>query len=80
VLPGLTLSRSQLDDVDLLKKRTAHLEYEEFALIAGRIFPGIRRIRLSDQQTVNLRLEFRQVEFDTPQSYPFSIPRNYTLK
>ncbi len=80
VMPGLTLSRSQLDDVDLLRKRTASLEYEEYASISGRIFPGIRRIRLSDQQTVTLRLEFRQVEFDTPQSYPFSIPRNYTLK
>jgi Domain of unknown function (DUF4292) len=80
VLPGLTLTRSQLDDVDLLRKRTAHLEYEEYAQIFGRSFPGIRKIRLSDQQTVNLRLEFRQVEFDTPQSYPFSIPRNYTLK
>jgi hypothetical protein len=78
--PGLTLSRSQLDDADLLRKRSANLEYEEYATLSGRTFPGIRRIRLSDQQTVDLRLEFRQVEFDTPQNYPFNIPRNYTLK
>ena len=78
--PDLNLQRSQLDDADLLRKRAANLEYEEYAVLSGRVFPGIRKIKLSEQQTVDLRLEFRQVEFDTPQSYPFSIPRNYKLK
>jgi hypothetical protein len=25
-------------------------------------------------------LEFKQVEFDQPQTFPFSIPKNYKLK
>lgn len=78
--PDLTLNDSRLEDADPLRKRSANLDYEAYADIAGRRFAGLRRIRLSDQQTVDLKLEFRQVEFDTPQSYPFSIPRNYKLK
>lgn len=78
--PDLTLSRSQLDDADLLRKRTAQLDYQEYTPTAGRLFPALRRISLTDQQTLDLKLEFRQVEFDMPQSYPFSIPRNYKLK
>jgi hypothetical protein len=80
LLPGLTLNASRLEDADPLRKRSANLDYEAYADITGRRFSNIRRIRLSDQQTVDLKLEFRQVEFDTPQSYPFSIPRNYKLK
>jgi hypothetical protein len=29
---------------------------------------------------VEVDMEFRQVEFDKPQNYPFSVPRNYKLK
>jgi hypothetical protein len=78
--PDVSISRSRLDDADLLRKRSADLEYESYEIQAGRRFSGLRRIRLSEQQTVDIKLEFRQVDFDTPLSYPFSVPSNYKLK
>ncbi len=78
--PAISLSRSRLDDTDLLRKRSADLEYDSYGTVAGRIFSGVRRIRLAEQQTVDVSLEFKQVEFDLPLSYPFSVPSNYKLK
>jgi hypothetical protein len=78
--PAIALSRSRLDDTDLLRKRSADLEYDSYVNVGGRHFSGLRRIRLAEQQTVDVKLEFRQVDFDTPLSYPFSVPSNYKLK
>lgn len=78
--PAVALSRSRLDDTDLLRKRSAELDYESYENVGSRRFSGIRRIRLAEQQSVDVRLEFKQVEFDLPLSFPFSVPSNYKLK
>jgi hypothetical protein len=44
------------------------------------VFANTRRLTLAEKERVDLLLEFRQVEFDQPQNYPFSIPKNYKLK
>ena len=78
--PGLELVKSDLDDVDSLRKRRATLSYEDYQPAGKWVFANTRRLTLAEKERVDLLLEFRQVEFDQPQNYPFSIPKNYKLK
>jgi hypothetical protein len=78
--PRMELVQSDLDDIDSLRKRRATLSYEDYQPAGKWTFANTRRLALSEKERVDLLLEFRQVEFDQPQNYPFSIPKNYKLK
>lgn len=71
---------SKLDDVDPARSRTANLAYDDYQPSGRWQFANIRRITLAEKTKVDLDLEFKQVEFDVPQTYPFSVPKNYKLK
>ena len=71
---------SKLDDVDPARSRTANLAYDDYQPNGIWQFANIRRITLAEKTKVDLDLEFKQVEFDKPQNYPFSVPKNYKLK
>ena len=76
----LTLMTSKLDDLDLTRSRTAKLAYEDYQPSGRWRFAGTRRLTLAEKNKIDVVLEFRQVEFDLQQAYPFSIPKNYKLK
>jgi hypothetical protein len=71
---------SKLDDVDHSRSRSANLAYDKYEANGKWYFATTRRISLAEKTRVDVDMEFKQVEFDKPQSYPFSIPRNYKLK
>jgi hypothetical protein len=75
-----TLRNSKLDDLDLTRSRTAKLAYEDYQPNGSWKFAGTRRLTLAEKNEINVVLEFKQVEFDQPQTFPFSIPKNYKLK
>lgn len=75
----LSLLFSKLDDVDLTRSRTASLAYAEYAAAGPWMFANIRNISLSEKTRLDINLDFKQVEFDKPVSFPFSIPKNYKL-
>jgi hypothetical protein len=68
---------SKLDDIDVARSRTANLAYAGYMSIADRIFAEERKIDLAEKTQIQIALDFKQVEFDKPISFPFSIPKNY---
>lgn len=73
----LSLLFSKLDDVDVARSRTANLAYAQYISAGPWMFSSLRSISLSEKTKLDLKLEFKQVEFDKPQLFPFSIPKNY---
>lgn len=77
---GPVLRTGRLDETDPQRNRSAILSFDQYQEKSGRNFPNLRRMTLSDRQKVDIRLDFRQVDFDLPVAFPFSVPRNYKLK
>jgi len=44
------------------------------------MFAGKRKISLADKSRIDIELEFRQSQFNTPVNFPFSVPDKYKLK
>jgi hypothetical protein len=76
----LTLLFSKLDDIDATRSRAANLSYSEYAAAGNWMFAGIRKISLSEKTKIDVQLEFKQVEFEKPISFPFAVPKNYRVK
>lgn len=73
-----TLQRSKLDDVDRARNRTADLIYSDYDDKRGQRFATRRSITVQEKKKLDIRLDFKQYEFNTEVSFPFSIPKNYT--
>ncbi len=71
------LQRSKLDDIDLVRNRTCDLSYADYDTKKGVNFPAKRRIYIAEKTKLDIKLEFKQYEFNEELTYPFSIPRNY---
>jgi hypothetical protein len=76
----LSVLFSKLDDLDATRSRTANLSYSEYAAVGNWMFAGMRKISLSEKTKIDVQLEFKQVEFDKPMTFPFAIPKNYRYK
>ena len=77
---GRTLVHSKLDDVNLFRNRTADISYSDFENIDGFNFSNSRHIVVSEKTKLDIRLKFKQVEFNKDLSVTFNIPRNYKTK
>ncbi len=75
----LQLLFSKLDDVDLTRSRTASLAYAAYSPVGRLMFASARNISLSEKNKLDISLDFKQVEFDKPLAFPFSIPKNYKV-
>jgi len=75
----LSILFSKLDDVDFTRSRTANLSYAEYKMSGLWLFPEVRNISLSEKTKLDVILDFKQVEFEKPLSFPFSIPKNYKI-
>lgn len=71
---------SKLDDVDAVRNRTADFTYDDFVNVENRLFATKRKITVTEKNRIDIDLEYKQVEFDKAQTYPFNIPKNYKLK
>ncbi|HSF44460.1 MAG TPA: DUF4292 domain-containing protein [Chitinophagaceae bacterium] len=80
ILPGLNLQRTKLDDVDITTSRSADLLYDGYEQNGTRMFPGKRKITVAYKTVTEVGLEFKQLQFDTPVNFPFSVPDKYKLK
>ena len=72
------LQRSKLDDVDMTRNRTADLTYDDYEDKRGPLFASRRRIAIAEKKKLDIRLNFKQYDFNGELSFPFSIPKNYT--
>ncbi|HUZ59982.1 MAG TPA: DUF4292 domain-containing protein [Hanamia sp.] len=74
------LERIKLDDIDLSKNRTAGLSYGNYVKNNNFDFSTSREIIVSEKSKVDIRISFKQYEFNNELSFPFAIPRNYKTK
>jgi hypothetical protein len=72
-----SLQHSKLDDVDAIRARTADITYGGFENKQGVRFSTVRRITVSEKTKIEIKLEFKQWEFNEDLNFPFNIPRNY---
>jgi len=71
---------SKLDDADMTRNRTADISYDNYEFINNHWFARYRQIFVSEKNKLDIRMEFKQVEFNKQLSVQFNIPKNYTRK
>jgi hypothetical protein len=71
------MQSSKLDDMDELRSRTCYLTYDDYENKKGPQFATKRNISVSEKNKLDIKLDFRQYEFNETLSFPFSIPKNY---
>ncbi|MDB5201532.1 MAG: hypothetical protein JWQ27_941 [Ferruginibacter sp.] len=74
------LQHSKLDDVDLNRNRTADVTYDEYTTVNGYPFSTYRQIIATEKNKLDIRMNFKQFEFNKELSVAFSIPKNYKKK
>jgi len=74
------LLHSKLDDVDLARNRTADITYSDFENKTGLDFSTYREIIVSEKNRLDIRLNFKQYEFNKDLSVSFNVPKNYKRK
>lgn len=72
--------RSKLDDVDLSRNRTADITYDDYSNSSGLNFSTSRRIQVSEKNKIDIRMNFKQFEFNKDLSVAFNVPKNYKRK
>lgn len=72
-----TIQRSKLDDADITRNRTADLTYEDYENKKGMPFATKRRITVTEKNKLDIKLDFKQYDFNEEVSFPFSVPKNY---
>lgn len=72
-----TIVLSKLDDVDPLRSRTAYLSYTDYENKSGFPFATKRQIVVSEKGRLEIKLDFKNYEFNVPVEFPFSVPKNY---
>ena len=77
---NFNLTHSKLDDVDMNRSRTADLTYADYENKTGFNFSTYREITVSEKNRLDIRLNFKQYEFNKELSVSFNIPKNYTVK
>jgi len=71
---------SKLDDIDPLRSRTCFLNYSDYETKNGVKFSTNRTISVTEKTQLDIKLNFKQYEFNETLSYPFSVPKNYKRK
>ncbi len=71
---------SKLDDVDVLRSRTCFINYSDYETDKGVKFSTDRTISVTEKTKLDVKLNFKQYEFNETLSYPFSVPKNYKRK
>lgn len=74
------IERSKLDDLDVALNRTADLSYSGYENKSGLFFSTQREITVAEKTKVDIKLDFKQYDFNTALSYPFAVPKNFKTK
>ncbi len=79
-LDNKLLLHSKMDDVDMARNRTADITYDDYENKIGFYFSTNRHISASEKNKIDIRLNFKQYEFNKELSVLFNIPKNYKRK
>ena len=69
---------SKLDDVEEMRNRTCYLSYDDYETRKGPNFSTRRSINVSEKKKLDIKLNYKQYEFNETLSFPFNVPKNYT--
>ncbi|MCW3073225.1 MAG: hypothetical protein JWP69_294 [Flaviaesturariibacter sp.] len=72
-----SIQRSRLDDINPARTRNADLTYTDYENKKGVLFATKRRIAIEETKMLEIKLDFKQYDFGTEVSFPFSVPKNY---
>ncbi len=76
-VPDNLLQHSKLDDLDIMQNRTADFTYDSYSNNSGFPFSTYRQIIATEKNKLDVRMNFKQYEFNKELSVSFSIPKNY---
>ena len=79
-IPDDLLRHSKLDDLNMNRNRTADFTYDSYSNSGGFFFSTYRQIIASEKNKLDLRMNFKQFEFNKELSVSFSVPKNYKKK
>jgi Domain of unknown function (DUF4292) len=68
---------SKLDDVNFARNRTADITYDDYENDKGISFSTYREITVSEKNRLDIRLKYKQYEFNKELSVSFKVPKNY---
>ncbi len=71
---------SKLDDINPLRNRTCYLNYSDYEDKKGVQFSTDRVISVTEKTKLDIKLKYKQYEFNETLSFPFSVPKNYKYK
>jgi len=74
------LIHSKLDDVNIVRNRTADITYGDYVNNNGVNFSTFREITVSEKNKLDVLLNFKQYEFNKELVIIFNIPANYIRK
>jgi hypothetical protein len=74
------LLHSKLDDVDVSRSRTADITYGDFENKEGVDFSTYREVMVSEKNKVDIRLNYKQYEFNKELSVSLKVPKNFKRK
>ena len=70
----------KLDDVDVNRNRTASMTYTDYENVNGKPFSTKRQIIVTEKNRIDIKMNFKQVEFNKELSVGFPVPKNYKKK
>jgi Domain of unknown function (DUF4292) len=71
------LEHCKLDDTDIYQNRTADFTYQEYETKAGFPFATQREVLLTEKNKIDIKMQFKQYEFNKELSLNFSVPKSY---
>jgi len=74
------LMHSKLDDINVARNRTADITYDEYENNNGLNFSTYREVTVSEKNKLDIKLNYKQYEFNKELQIVFSIPKNYKLR
>jgi len=72
-----TVISSKLDDVNVLHNRTCYLTYSDYYDKKGQLFSRERNINVAEKKKIDIKIQFKQYEFNEKLSFPFSVSEKY---
>jgi hypothetical protein len=74
------LKHIKLDDIDVSRNRTADMTYDSYDNNNGINFSTYRQIIITEKIKLDVRLNFKQFEFNKELSVSLNVPKNYKVK
>jgi Domain of unknown function (DUF4292) len=71
------LQHCKLDDIDVTQNRTADFTFDNYNNSSGFPFSTYREIVATEKNKLDIRMNFKQYEFNKELSVSFNVPKNY---